>query len=57
MRQRFPGRLSGLSSFLLSPPMRFFLALAIVLAAFTINSGEQEAVEKCHGTAAQCQRF
>tara|TARA_Y100000361_G_C11059664_1_gene289763 strand:- start:245 stop:358 length:114 start_codon:yes stop_codon:yes gene_type:complete len=37
--------------------MRFFLALAIVLAAFTINSGEQEAVEKCHGTAAQCQRF
>ena len=37
--------------------MRFFLALAIVLAAFTINNGEQEVVEKCHGTAAQCQRF
>ena len=37
--------------------MRLFLALAIVLAAFTINSGEQQAVEKCNGTAAQCQRF
>lgn len=37
--------------------MRLLILLVVIFGAFAVNSNEMEVVEKCHGTAAQCQRF